>query len=214
LKGILMRANFVILRTALSVLMALTLIGCNLVEPIEVAGFTLHTEEQAVFQNHTQQICSALENAGYIMPYGPPLSWYHFDILQSHWVFEGPTGTLLTIPSGRPHLHILVDWGIPADLNMLPDAVSQDTVDMLAEEASNICRIVQQEAQRNGIGPIDVSIWLWDLPVGLELEYGAGSQLLPTNDCERIAGAYIGKSIGLNPQEQTLGLCPSLYVPN
>lgn len=209
-----MRSNYLILRATVTIVTMIALTGCNLVEPIEFAGFTLQTDEQAVFLSHTQHMCSALENAGYIMPYGPPLSWYNFNILQSHWVLEGTADTLLTVPYGNPYLNILVNWNIPADLNMLPDAVSQNTVDMLAEEAKNICTIVQQEAQRNGIAPIDVSVSLWDLSVGLELEYGAGPQLAPTSDCEHIVGAYSGNSIGLNPQVQTPGLCPSLYVPN
>ncbi len=183
------------------------------------AGFTgmenlsARTESRVVHQDQTPQICAAIEGAGYIMPYGETLGWYTFDIVQTYWILEGTDGPLLEVPRGNPRLYIMVDWSVPADMNTLPDAVSQETVDMLAEEAKNICRIVQDEAQKSGIGPVDVRIRLWDLWVGFELEYGAGPYLNSTSDCDQLVGAYISKSVGLNPQGRTEGQCPSLYTP-
>ncbi|MBX3080073.1 MAG: hypothetical protein KF716_00475 [Anaerolineae bacterium] len=186
---------------------------------LTLSGITLRIEDQQLPGSQTQPICYALENAGYIMPYGPSLSWYDFSASQSAWVLKAGDQTLATYPSNLPSMFVLVNWGIPADLNKLPDAVTQDTINALAEEAKNICRIIQREAAKQGLPPIKVNIRLWDLAVGLELEYGRydpsrleGPDFLPTSDCEHLQGMDFGKSIGLNPQERTVGRCPSLYT--
>jgi hypothetical protein len=205
--------------TALSGLLVLA--ACDLFEPVKLGEFSLRTETQAISQNMAQPICRALEDAGYIMPYGPTLSWYQFNVSQEKWLLNGPNGLHLTIPKGLARLFVMVDTYVPADLNKLPDAVTQQTVDQLAKQAQNIRRIVQHEATRQGIGPIEVYIRLWDLVSGLELEYGEknlnrheGPALVGTSNCEEIVGLYIGHSNGLNPQDRTPNRCPSLYVPN
>ncbi len=199
----------------------LALAACDLPEPVHVGGLTLNTQAQELPQDKTQAICRAIEAAGYIMPYGPPLGWYRFGISRSRWVLSGPQGTLLTAPNEQASTFILVDWHVPADMDRLPDAVTQETVEQLTEQARKICRIVQREAARQGIGPVLVNIRLWDLIVGFELEYGRyapgrpeGGKLVPTSDCEQIKGYYAGKSNGLNPDRRTPGRCPSLYIPN
>src|SRR5262249_9399621 len=137
---------------------------------------------------------------------------------QSYQMIVQPNGKTLMIPWGQPYANILVNWDIPANLNMLPDnAVSQQTIDSLASEAKKICKIVQNEATKQGIGPVKVDIGIRDLVTGIELDYGiSGNQEYPrgTDDCEHIMGDYVGKSIGLNPSGRTPDLCPSLYVPN
>ena len=198
----------------LAIVLSLASVGCEMIEPVEFAGLTAHTEYQVVYEEQTQQVCDALENAGYIMPYGSSLSWFKFNIRQAHWMLEGSNNLIAAIPYGKPYLYILVDWNIPADLNMLPDAVSQETVDVLAGEAQNICQIVQQEAQQVGIGPINVTVSLRDLFAGLTIDYGVHTAqgLGATSDCGQIVGAYIGHSLGSHPQDRTPGMCPSLYV--
>src|SRR5205807_938537 len=115
-----------------------------------------------VFQDKTQVICRALENAGYIIPYG--VKWEGISISQTRWMLSGPNSILFTIPDGSPGVHVTVDWNIPADMNWM--RVDQETVDSLAVEAKNICRIVQREAVKQGIGPVAVDIGLTDLVVG------------------------------------------------
>jgi hypothetical protein len=208
-------------RLAVSIAALLVLASCAGTEPVKIGQFSFEEDSQEISPSKMQPICRALEDAGYVMPYGPPLGWYTFTMSQARWVFSGPKGALFTLPRGMSSLFILVDWNIPADLSMLPDAVSQETVDQLGEEAKKICRIVQREAARQGIGPVPVTIRLWDLFVGLELEYGEyaprqeeGPALMSTTHCERITGLYIAKSSGLNPEGRTPGRCPSLFVPN
>jgi hypothetical protein len=208
-------------RIAVTIISLLLLASCNLVEPLQVAGYKLESEALEVFQDKSQAICRAIENVGYIMPYGRAVGDDEFKITRPHWILSGPGGKRLVVPHGRPTLYIDVNWGIPADLNMLPNAVSQETVDLLAEEAKKICRIVQKEAIRQGIGPVEVKVILWDIIVGLEIEYGLydpdrleGWNFWPTSDCERITGQRRGKGIGLNPQGRTPGRCPSLHVPD
>jgi hypothetical protein len=185
----------------------IVLTGCDVVEPVKFAGFTLQMDERTVFEDKTQSICRALENAGYIMPYGA--TGGEFKISQRGWVLSRPSGSLLLVPDGRPYLSITVDWYVPADLNRLGNPVTDQTVDKLAEDAKKICYIVRQEAVKQGIGPLDMSISLWDLVVGVVVGY-SGS----TSHCEGITGRYEGKSIGLNPEGRTPGRCPSLSVPN
>jgi hypothetical protein len=204
-------------QVTLAFFIMLNLAACDSNKPLPRSFPEFSLEEvgqQPVFQSYAQPICVALEDAGYIMPYGPPFSWYDFSILQSQLVLKESTKTLVTVPSDHPTLQVVVNWSIPGDFEALPNAVSQQTVDELAEEAKNICSIVQWEAQKNGIGPIDVHIYMRDLFVGFQVEYGAGAPLVATSDCEALTGVYVGKSIGLNPEGQTPGQCPSLYVPN
>ena len=151
-----MSSSCVVLRVTIALVTMLILAACDWAEPIGFAGFIVQVDEQPVFQSHTQQICLALEDAGYTMPYGPPFAWYNFSILQSRLIVKGSGRTFLTIPSDNPHLEVVVNWSIPGDLSVL--AVTQQTVDTLAQEAKNICKIVQREAKVNGIGPIDVAI--------------------------------------------------------
>jgi len=213
--------RYFMLRITTSIIALVTLAACDLLEPVQYGGFTLTVEAQEISHDKSQAICHAIEDAGYVMPYGPVISWYQFEVSRLQWILTGPRGKLLTVPDGQASMFIMVDWSVPADMNRLPDAVTQETVDQLAKEARNICRIVQQEATRQGIGQIPVKIRLFDLVVGFELEYGRympehreGGALVSTSDCDKLQGFYIGKSIGLNPEKRTPGRCPSLYVPN
>ncbi len=206
-------------RIITAIIALLALAACDLPEPLRFGGLTLKTEAQEILQDKTQAICRAIEDAGYIMPYGPSMSWYQFGVSRLQWVISGLQGTLFTVPDGQLSMFIMVNWHIPADMNWL--TVTQETVDQLAKEAKNICQIVQREAARQGIGPVPVRIRLWDLFSGFELEYGRytpenreGGSLVSTSDCEQIQGFYIARSIGLNPESRTPGRCPSLYVPD
>jgi hypothetical protein len=205
---------------SISLLVLLIMVSCDFAEPLKFAGFTLSDDIRPAYPATTEAICHAIEDAGYLMPYGTSLSWYDFSILQSSWELSGPNGSLITLPSGQPSIFILVDRTIPVDWNS-PDLVSQKTVDLLARDAKKICQIVQQEANKHGIGPIKVRIRLWDLFVGAELEYGLYDPQQEheyafqyTAACEKMTGFFIGKSNGLNPDMRTPDRCPSLYVPN
>jgi hypothetical protein len=209
-----MKHNRLINQVLLTSIVGLVSTACNLLEPVEVADLNLQQSEQVVFQEHTRQICSALEDAGYIMPYGPPLAWYKFNILQRSLILAQSEQVLLSFPIDSPYLEIVVNWNISSNLETIPEAVSQQTVDKLAREAKNICKIVQQQTQLYGMDPINVKVSLRDLFVGYVIEYGSSPELAFTTDCDHLIGRFISKSIGLNPQGQTANRCPSLYVPN
>ncbi len=204
-----------ILRVMLVVVGLILFTSCSLAEPVTVAGVSV-TEQLFKFpQDKVEPVCKALESAGYSMPYGPVLPW-SFEIDQQQWVLSMADGTQLTTSHGKPTLFIIVDWRIPADLDKLPDAaVSQATIEQLAGEAKKVCHIVQQEATKQGIASVDVSVRLWDLIVGTEIQYGrpdAHGTPQFTGDCDQMTGAYFGKYIGLNTSGPVPGHCPSLYV--
>ena len=206
------------LKSLVALVSLLLIAACDLSEPIEIAGVTFRTERQMLPSEESQPICQALENAGYIMPYGPPLRWYDFRIARTSLAVKS-IDTKFSLAQGEPTLFVLVNWPIPVDWEELPSVVSQETIDQLAGEAKHICRIVQQEARKQGIGTIAVSIRLWDLVAGTEIDYGRYDtsslpNLVPTSDCDLLSGVDGVHSVGLNPQERTTGLCPSLYVPN
>jgi hypothetical protein len=191
------------------------LTACDFDTPKKFTGPKWSETTQVVPQDKTQAVCRAIENAGYILPYGSP-AWYDFKISRSVWVLRGTDAPLLSVPDGAYHLFILVDWNVPADYTFME--VKPKTEAQLALEAKKICRIVQQEAKNQGIGPLNMTIWIWDLVGGWQLEYGQSTisqfEFYSPTDCEQLTGGWFAHSIGLNPQERMPERCPSLYVPN
>jgi hypothetical protein len=188
------------------------LTACDIYQPIKVGSFALRLEQEVIFAGKTQPICKAIEDAGYIMFYGPPYDWYKFNVTQSTYRLDTPIGSLLQIPVSDPYLYMLVNWSIPIDNEHLNDGASQETINSLGLEVKNICQIVQSQAEKQGIPKLKLRVSLVDLIGGTILEYDGGKGK-PISNCDQIRGNNIGRSIGMNPQGRTPNMCPSLYVP-
>jgi hypothetical protein len=64
-----------VLRIITAIVVPLALAACDRPEPVQFGRFALTTEAQKLPQDKAQAICRAIEDAGYIMPYGPSMSW-------------------------------------------------------------------------------------------------------------------------------------------